>query len=163
VNKLRSKLKNGIFLALFQDYGFRKGVLVQLCDEKTIFMQKAIYYVTRLVAARGVVELTDLNLNFQVSALDSSFGMKNVSIDVSTISNLRIAGGNLSLAIVVTVADKDYEFVLPKASELYDNIKALRNNPVKTSLFESDSQLVCDCGKKISRVYKYCPWCGKRV
>lgn len=135
---------------------------MQLCDEKTIFMQKAIYYVTSLVAARGIVELTDRNLNFQVSALDSSFGLKNVSLDVCTISSVRIAGGNLRPAIIITVADKDYQFVLPNASVLYDHLYVLRNNPVKTFSSTKDSLFECECGKRFSKSYRYCPWCGKK-
>ena len=135
---------------------------MQLCDEKTIFMQKAIYYVTRLVAARGIVELTDRNLNFQVSALDLSFGIKNISIDVRAISDVRIVGGNLHPTVIVTVVDKEYEFVLPKASELYDHLKALQNNQVKALSLDNDSVIICDCGEKIGMEYKYCPWCGKK-
>ncbi len=139
-----------------------KEYLVQLCDEKTIFMQKAIYYVTKLVAARGIVELTDRNLNFQVSALDLSFGIKNISIDVCALSDVRIVGGNLHPAVIVTVVDKEYEFVLPKASELYDHLKALLNNQVKAFSLDYVPAILCDCGKKVNMAYIYCPWCGKK-
>lgn len=137
---------------------------MQVCEEKTIFMQKAIYYVTKLVAARGVLELTDRNLNFQVSNLDSSFGIRSVSIDIDTISDVKIAGGNLNPAVIVTVVDKKYEFVLQKVSEMYDCLKELRKNSVRNVLqAEKNPRFLCECGKEISREYRYCPWCGKRV
>jgi len=136
---------------------------VQVCEEKTIFMQKAIYYVTKLVAARGVVELTDRNINFQVSNLDSSFGIKSVSIDIDTISDFRIVGGNLKPGVIVTVTTKKYEFVLPKASEMYDCLKVMQKNPTRNILLEDDPKFVCHCGKEINSEYRYCPWCGKKV
>lgn len=137
---------------------------MQLCKENTLFMQKAIYYQSRLIAARGIIELTDRNLNFQVSALDSSFGLRNASIDICTITDVTIAGGNVQPAVVVTSAGKRYEFVLSKASELYDLLKTLLKNPVRSvSASKEVSGITCHCGKMIKNNYTYCPYCGRKM
>ncbi len=137
---------------------------MQLCKENTLFMQKAIYYQSRLIAARGIIELTDRNLNFQVSALDSSFGLRNASIDICAISDVTIAGGKVHPAIIVTSVGKRYEFVLSKASELYDLLKTLLKNPVKSvSVSDEVSKISCDCGKTVKGTYSYCPYCGRKM
>ncbi|MBD3179420.1 MAG: hypothetical protein GF417_07310 [Candidatus Latescibacteria bacterium] len=133
---------------------------MQLSCEKTIFMQKAIYYRTKLLAARGIIELTDRYLNFQVSTLDSRFGIRNLSIDICSIRDIRIKGGNIHPSIVVTSGDDSYEFVLSRANILYDKLKALQKDPVTDVRLKKPSPRRCDCGKWISPDYKYCPWCG---
>ncbi|MDD3643143.1 MAG: hypothetical protein PHQ19_06750, partial [Candidatus Krumholzibacteria bacterium] len=77
---------------------------------------------SRLIAARGVLELTDCRLNFTVAQLDSSFGMKNVSIDLATVDDVRIEGGDLHPRVIVR-SGKRHEFVLAGAQELYDHLK----------------------------------------
>jgi len=138
---------------------------LQVSSEKTIFMQKAIYYVSRLIAARGIVELTDRHLNFQVSPFDASFGMKDLSIDLCSISDIRIVGGELHPKVVVVCDKERYEFVLAKGQELYDNLKEMRRDPLKFDLHDADGEtsIFCECGKKINRLYRFCPWCGNGV
>ena len=134
---------------------------MQVSTEKTVFMQKAIYFVSRLIAARGIIELTDRSLNFQVSPLDASFGMKDLSIDLCHISDLKIEGGEIHPKVAV-IADKKHEFVLSKGQELYDELRELLRDPLKYDKEESASPAVsfCACGGKIDRLYRYCPWCG---
>jgi hypothetical protein len=135
--------------------------MLQVSTEKTIFMQKAIYFVSRLIAARGIVELTDRSLNFQVSPLDASFGMKDISIDLCHISGLKIEGGEIHPKVVV-IADKKHEFVLSKGQELYDQLRDLTRDPMKYDMVgepESDN-VFCSCGKNVNSLYRFCPWCG---
>ena len=136
---------------------------MQVCTETTIFMQKAIYYVSRLIAARGVLELTDCHLNFQVSHLDSSFGMRGVCIDIATVDNVKIEGGDLHPRVIVS-SGRDYEFVLPKAQELYDHLKRLCFSSV-TSELEPDEgvTVLCGCGHSVTERFNFCPWCGSRL
>ena len=123
-------------------------------------MQKAIYYVSRLIAARGVLEMTDCRLNFQVSNLDSSFGMKGVSIDLATVDDVRIEGGDLHPRVIVC-SGKDYEFVLPKAQELYDQLKNHCFSSVSSGPANGEGpSIVCECGHSVSERYNFCPWCG---
>jgi hypothetical protein len=139
------------------------GVALQVCIETTIFMQKAIYYVSRLIAARGVLELTDCHLNFQVSHLDSSFGMRGVSIDLATVDDVRIEGGDLHPRVIIS-SGKDYEFVLPKAQELYDHLKRLCFSSVTSAPPPDHSPtIICGCGHSIKERYNFCPWCGTRL
>lgn len=135
--------------------------MLQVSMETTIFLQKAIYFVSRLIAARGMIELTDRSLNFQVSPLDASFGMKDLTIDLCHISDLRIEGGEIHPKIVV-VADKKHEFVLSKGQELYDRLRELMRDPLKYDA-EDQSELsrrYCSCGKQVNQIFIYCPWCG---
>ncbi len=133
---------------------------MQVCTETTLFMQKAIYYVSRLIAARGVLEMTDCRLNFQVSNLDSSFGMKGVSIDLATVDDVRIEGGDLHPRVIVC-SGKDYEFVLPKAQELYDQLKNHCFSSVSSGPANGEGpSIVCECGHSVSERYNFCPWCG---
>jgi hypothetical protein len=137
------------------------GIILQLSCEKTIFMQKAIYYRTKLLAARGIIELTDRYMNFQVSSLDSKFGIRNLSIDVCSIEDINIRGGNIHPSIVITSGGEDYEFVLSRANILYDKLKALQKDPI-TDVKLKESSSTCECGKLISPAYNFCPWCGKK-
>lgn len=142
----------------------REDIELQVCTEKTLFMQKAIYYVSRLIAARGVIELTDCRLNFQVSHFDSSFGMKSVSIDIATVEDVRILGGDMHPRVIVT-SDRDYEFVLSKAQQLYDRLKELCFSSVTAEIetVEEVPSTVCGCGRRVNAGYRYCPWCGVMV
>lgn len=136
---------------------------MQVCTETTLFMQKAIYYVSRLIAARGVLELTDCRLNFQVSHLDSSFGMRGVSIDLATVDDVRIVGGDLHPRIIVC-SGREYEFVLPKAQELYDSLKGQCFSSVSSETAEDEGPRVqCGCGHTVSERYNFCPWCGSKL
>ncbi len=134
---------------------------MQVSTEKTIFMQKAIYFVSRLIAARGIIELTDRSLNFQVSPLDASFGMKDLSIDLCHISDLKIEGGEIHPKVAV-IADKKHEFVLSKGQELYDRLRELMHDPLKYDLEKGSPPATsfCRCGGKVNVIYRYCPWCG---
>lgn len=134
---------------------------MQLSCEKTIFMQKAIYYRTKLLAARGIIELTDRYLNFQVSSLDSRFGIRNLSIDVCSIEDIKIKGGSIHPSIVVKSGDENYEFVLARANELYDKLRSLQKDPVTDVRIKKESPSRCQCGKWISQDYRFCPWCGR--
>jgi hypothetical protein len=128
-----------------------------------MFMQKAIYYVSRLIAARGVIEMTDCRLNFQVSHLDSSFGMKGVSIDLATVDNVRIEGGGLHPRVIVC-SDREYEFVLPKAQELYDELKKRCFSSVAADAKQdAGPSTPCGCGHSVSEKYNFCPWCGSKL
>ncbi len=136
---------------------------MQVCTETTLFMQKAIYYVSRLIAARGVLELTDCRLNFQVSHLDSSFGMKGVSIDLATVDDVRIEGGDLHPRVIVC-SGKEYEFVLPKAQELYDELKKCCFSSISVETDEDGGPaILCGCGHSVSEKYNFCPWCGSKL
>jgi hypothetical protein len=128
-------------------------------------MQKAIYYVSRLIAARGIVELTDRHLNFQVSHLDASFGIKDVAIDICSIVEVNIHGGEIHPKVVVSTTEKRYEFVLAKGQELYDNLKSYTKDPLsfRAADDDNDSMMCSSCGKWINRIYSYCPWCGSRA
>jgi len=146
--------------------GKKQGVyyMLQVSTEKTIFMQKAIYFVSRLIAARGIIELTDRSLNFQVSPLDASFGMKNLSIDLCHISDLKIEGGEIHPKVAV-IADKKHEFVLSKGQELYDKLRGLMQDPLKYDE-EKDAPRAarfCACGGKVDAMFRYCPWCGAEL
>ncbi|MFO7916239.1 MAG: hypothetical protein R6U43_11200 [Candidatus Krumholzibacteriales bacterium] len=134
---------------------------MQLSCEKTIFMQKAIYYRTKLLAARGIIELTDRYLNFQVSSLDSKFGIRNLSLDVCSIQEIKIKGGSIHPSVVVKSGDENYEFVLARADELYDKLKSLQKDPVTDVRIRKESLRGCECGKWISPDYRFCPWCGR--
>lgn len=135
--------------------------MLQVSTEKTIFMQKAIYFVSRLIAARGIIELTDRSLNFQVSPLDASFGMKDLSIDLCHISDLKIEGGEIHPKVAV-IADKKHEFVLSKGQELYDKLRDLMKDPLKYDMEKGSSPATrfCACGGRVDAMYHYCPWCG---
>jgi len=137
---------------------------LQVSAEKTIFMQKAIYYVSRILAARGILELTDRCLNFQVSSLDASFGIKDVSIELLSITDVMISGGDFHPRVVV-VCDRDkYEFVLSRAQELYDLLKQMLRNPVSFSISGlSEDEVFCKCGRSVNKVYNFCPWCGRKL
>jgi hypothetical protein len=126
-------------------------------------MQKAIYFVNKPIAARGMLELTDRSLHFQVFPFDASFGIKSISIDVCSITDAAIEIGDLHPHVVV-VADKRYEFVLSKGRELYDRLKEIRNNPLGQKRDgELSSEITCPCGKSASSLYTYCPWCGAKL
>ena len=134
---------------------------MHVCSEKTIFMQKAIFYVSRLIAARGILELTDCRLNFQVSQLDSSFGFKSVSIDLATIDEVTIRGGDLHPRVIVS-SGRRYEFVLSRAQELYEHLKLLCCSSVTAPQGAGigNCDAVCRCGRPVDESFVYCPWCG---
>jgi hypothetical protein len=126
-------------------------------------MQKAIYYVSKPIAARGMLELTDRCLYFQVSPFDASFGIKNVSIDVATIADVTIERGDLHPKISV-IADRKYEFVLSKGQQLYDRLKELHRNPLQQGRDgEIPDKLDCSCGKNVESSFHFCPWCGRKL
>jgi len=135
---------------------------LQVSTEKTIFMQKAIYFVSKFIAARGILELTDRKLNFQVSHLDASFGMKNLSIDLCSIRDVMLMGGDLHPKVLVACSDRKHEFVLTKGQELYDRLKEIRRDPLNFTIdgCQDDVTIHCSCGKYVNRLYRYCPWCG---
>jgi hypothetical protein len=137
---------------------------LQVSNETTLFMQKAIYYVSKPIAARGILELTDRRLCFQVQSFDASFGIKNLSIDVCMISNVSIVHGDLHPKVVVTSGEKKHEFVLSKGQELYERLKELQKNPLGQSNDGAFArEVVCECGKSVSGAYRYCPWCGSKL
>lgn len=138
---------------------------MQVYTEVTLFMQKAIFYVSRLIAARGVLELTDRSLNFDVSSLDASFGIKNVSIDLSTLLDIRIEGGDMHPRIIVQCESGKYEFVLSNAQRLYDRLRALINNPliIEEENLQNRVTLKCRCGREVNSIYRFCPWCGEKL
>jgi hypothetical protein len=126
-------------------------------------MQKAIYYVSKPVAARGMLELTDRCLYFQVFPFDASFGIKNISIDVDAITDVTIEKGDLHPKISV-IANHKYEFVLSKGQQLYDRLKELQRNPLQQARdSESPDKLDCSCGRKAESIFHFCPWCGKKL
>ncbi|MBN1884998.1 MAG: hypothetical protein JW876_05695 [Candidatus Krumholzibacteriota bacterium] len=136
-----------------------------MCTETTVFMQKAIYFVSRIIAARGIIELTDRFLRFQVSPLDASFGMKDITVDLCSISDLVIEGGDLKTKVIVCTPDRRHEFVLAGGQDLYDHLRASQKDPLgaTTGTPARDTTRACDCGRRIDTLYAYCPWCGRRV
>jgi hypothetical protein len=138
---------------------------MQVSSEKTIFMQKAIYFVSKLIAARGILELTDRYINFQVSPLDASFGMKSISIDLCSITDLRMEERGLRPKVIVVTAQRNYEFILANGQKLYETLAKLVRDPVTSTAGggAEHSALPCACGKLVSPLYQYCPWCGKRL
>jgi hypothetical protein len=159
-------------LQRWHNFGFillrrnNEGVELQVSTEKTVFMQKAIYYVSRLIAARGIIELTDRNLNFQVAPFDSSFGIKDLTIPICTIMDVRIEGGERHPKVVVVTEGRKHEFVLVKGQELYDGLKEIWRDPIgcgAMSDHEDRTAALCTCGRKVNRIYNYCPWCGAKV
>ena len=126
-------------------------------------MQKAIYYVSKPIAARGMLELTDRCLYFQVFPFDASFGIKNVSIDVVAITDVTIERGDLHPRVSVTT-DRKYEFVLSKGQQLYDRLKELQRNPLGQGRDdEMPNELDCSCGKSVASIFHFCPWCGRKL
>jgi hypothetical protein len=126
-------------------------------------MQKAIYYVNKPIAARGMLELTDLCLHFQVFPFDASFGIKNVRIDVVAITDVILEKGDLHPKVTV-IADRKHEFVLSKGQELFDRLKELQRNPLQQGRDREISEtLECSCGRKVESIYRYCPWCGTKL
>jgi hypothetical protein len=126
-------------------------------------MQKAIYYVSKPIAARGMLELTDRCLYFQVFPFDASFGIKNVTIGVDAITNVTIEKGDLHPKISVT-AERKYEFVLSKGQQLYDRLKELQRNPLQQGQDDAiPDKLECSCGRRVENVFHFCPWCGKKL
>lgn len=155
---------NGIVLAGLTGNPFEGGSTLQTSNEITLFMQKAIYYVSKPIAARGMLELTDRRLLFQVFPFDASFGIKSLAIDLASISGVDFEAGDIHPRIVVRTRDHNHEFMLSKGRELYDRLKALVRNPlgqVKTNAGEPEA--VCACGKSVSGQYIYCPWCGTKL
>jgi hypothetical protein len=139
------------------------GFALQLSNETTLFMQKAIYYVSKPIAARGMLELTDRCLHFQVFPFDASFGIKNVSIDVVAITDVTIEKGDLHPKISV-IAGRKYEFVLSKGQQLYDRLKELQRNPLQQGPDrEIPEKLDCSCGRKVENIFHFCPWCGTKL
>lgn len=138
---------------------------MQVSTEITVFMQKAIYYVSRLIAARGVLELTDKKINFEVASLDSTFGIKDVSIELTSITDVRIECGDLHPRIVVVTASGKSEFVLARGQELYDRLMGYLKNTVAPVMSHEDERLTlkCRCGREVNSAYRFCPWCGARM
>lgn len=127
-------------------------------------MQKAIYYVSKPIAARGMLELTDRRLLFQVFPFDASFGIKSLSIELAAIVGIEIQTGDIHPRVVVDTNDRRHEFMLAKGRELYDCLKPLvcdsfgaRRTP------PGEPETACACGKIVSVRFSYCPWCGKRI
>jgi hypothetical protein len=136
---------------------------LQLSNETTLFMQKAIYYVSKPIAARGLLELTDRCLYFQVFPFDASFGIKNVSIDVVAITDVIIEKGDLHPKVSV-MADRKYEFVLSKGQQLYDRLRELRRDPFQQGHDGGiPDHLDCSCGRSVESNFHFCPWCGKKL
>jgi hypothetical protein len=128
-------------------------------------MQKAIYFVSKLIAARGIIELTDRCINFQVSPLDASVGMKNLSIDLCSITDISLEERELRPKVVVESAGRTYEFIFANGREFAAKIHQLLRDPLTTDLAEDDdsSTLLCSCGNRVSALYHFCPWCGTRI
>jgi hypothetical protein len=141
------------------------GAELQVSTQITVFMQKAIYYVSRLIAARGVLELTDRMINFEVASLDSSFGIKDVSIELTAITDIKIECGDLHPRIVIITGTGKSEFVLARGQELYDRLRGYMNSPVAPVMSHEDDPLLlkCRCGKEVNSSYRFCPWCGARM
>jgi hypothetical protein len=126
-------------------------------------MQKAMYFVSKPIAARGMLELTDRRLYFQVFPFDASFGIRNVDIDVCSITNVTIERGDLHPRVIV-VANRKHEFVLSKGQELYDRLVEIRRNPLgQKSNGDHACETACTCGKRVSSLFEYCPWCGAKL
>jgi hypothetical protein len=126
-------------------------------------MQKAIYYVSKPIAARGMLELTDRCLYFQVFPFDASFGIKNITIGVDAITDVTIEKGDLHPKISI-FAERKHEFVLSKGQQLYDRLKELRRNPLLQGRDdEIPDTLDCPCGRKVESIFHFCPWCGKKL
>ena len=136
---------------------------MQLSNETTLFMQKAIYYVSKPIAARGMLELTDRCLYFQVFPFDASFGIKSISIDVVAITDVTIEKGDLHPKVSV-IAERKYEFVLSKGQQLCDRLKELRRNPLQQDRDgETPKKLDCSCGRSVESIFRFCPWCGEKL
>jgi hypothetical protein len=136
---------------------------LQLSNETTLFMQKAIYYVSKPIAARGMLELTDRYLHFQVFPFDASFGIKSISIDVVSITGVTIEKGDLHPKVIV-IAERKYEFMLSKGQQLYDRLKELQRNPFQQGWDgETPEKLDCSCGKSVESAFHFCPWCGTKL
>ncbi len=126
-------------------------------------MQKAIYYVTKPIAARGMLELTDRCLYFQVFPFDASFGIRNVSVDLVAIRDVTIETGDLHPRICL-FADRKYEFVLSKGQQLYERLMELRRNPLRQGVaVPKPDELACSCGRLVESGFRFCPWCGSRL
>lgn len=135
---------------------------MQVSTENTLFMQKAIYYLSKLIAARGVIEVTDRKINFQVCSLDCSFGINDLSIDICSVKEVTLGGGEFHTKVVVITEERKYEFVLSKGKEFYDLLNKLCKDPIGEADYTGGELRECDCGCKISNNYNYCPWCGKK-
>ena len=136
---------------------------MHISNETTLFMQKAIYYVSKPVAARGMLELTDRRLLFQVFPFDASFGIKSLSIDITAIRGIEIQTGDIHPRLVVDTNERRHEFMLSKGRELYGCLKPLVGDPLGQEPTPPEgSEISCRCGKTADVRYAYCPWCGAR-
>ncbi|MBN2184130.1 MAG: hypothetical protein JW746_02265 [Candidatus Krumholzibacteriota bacterium] len=152
--------------SLYDQHGVKSGGdRLQSTIEITIFMQKAIYYCSKLIAARGIIELTDRMLNFEVSSLDASFGIKNISIDLGDVTDVKILCGDLNPKIVLYANARKYEFVLSGGQELYDRLKDVLSMSGERPLCVDKSCFThkCRCGREINNNYHFCPWCGAKI
>ena len=136
---------------------------MQATSETTLFMQKAMYFVSKPIAARGMLELTDRCLYFQVFPFDASFGIKNIEIDVCAITDVSVQRGDLHPRVVI-VAGRRYEFVLSKGQELFERLREIRRNPLGQKVKDDPAcEIACSCGRSASSLFEFCPWCGAKL
>jgi len=137
---------------------------LHISTETTLFMQKAIYYVSKPVAARGMLELTDRRLLFQVFPFDASFGIRSLSIDITAIRGIEIKAGDIHPRLVVDTNERRHEFMLSKGRELYDYLKPLVGDPLGQERMPPETpEISCGCGKAADARFAFCPWCGARL
>lgn len=127
-------------------------------------MQKAIYYVSKPIAARGMLELTDRRLLFQVFPFDASFGIKNLAIDITAITGVDIENGDIHPRVVILADGRRHEFMLSKGQELFDHLRPLVRNPLgQMQTLPGEPETRCTCGKIVNVQFIYCPWCGSKL
>jgi len=65
----------------------------------------------------------------------------------------------------VHTPDARHEFVLARGQELYDHLRASQRDPLGAARGEREGEAArtCECGKKVSSLYLFCPWCGRRM
>lgn len=137
---------------------------MHISNETTLFMQKAIYYVSKPIAARGMLELTDRRLLFQVFPFDASFGIRNLSIELTAVVGVDLSTGDIHPRVIIDTSDRRHEFMLPKGHELYERLRPLVSvAPPPRGTAPEGRETACACGKAVNAGFAYCPWCGSRL
>lgn len=139
---------------------------MDLLQEQTIYMHRATFYLRRFLAASGMLELTNQHINFTVNSLDSNFGIKDLSIDLDEVEDVRVRSVGFSGRIEVQARGQVYRFALSRADEFYRRIKEVRSRWFTDQGSETKPQKrerACDCGRKLEPQHNFCPWCGSKA
>jgi hypothetical protein len=141
-------------------------VPVEVLAEQTLFMRRATYYIRRFLAASGLLELTNQHVNFTPNSLDSNFGIKDLSLDLDEIEDVRVRSVGFSGRLEIQARGQIYRFALSRAEEFYNRLKEVRGRWFSQVLEDEDTteqKKMCSCGRRIHPRHKFCPWCGTKT